>query len=70
MAPPEALSSLTKLLPKLADRRRAMASVEDVAGPEAELGEAALAMLGQLRSALGLSGGLVPVGYEMAAVPD
>ncbi|TDH61734.1 DUF3141 domain-containing protein [Dankookia rubra] len=70
MAPAEALAALPRLLPKLADRRRAMASVEDVAGPEEELGDAALAMLRQLRSALGLSGGLVPVGYEVAAVPD
>ncbi|WP_380069929.1 DUF3141 domain-containing protein [Dankookia sp. GCM10030260] len=70
MAPAEALAALPKLLPKLADRRRAMATVEDVAGPEEELGDAALGMLGQLRSALGLTGGLVPVGYEMTAVPD
>jgi hypothetical protein len=41
-----------------------------VAGPEEELGDAAYAMMTQLRSALGLSGGLVPVGYESAAVPD
>ena len=70
MAPAEALAALPKLLPKLAERRRAMATVEDVAGPEEELGEAALAMLNQLRSALGLAAGLVPVGYEQAAVPD
>ena len=70
MAPAEALSALPKLLPKLADRRRAMAAVEGVAGPEEELGEAAQAMLAQLRSALGLNNGLVPVGYEGVAVPD
>jgi hypothetical protein len=70
MAPAEALSTLTKLLPKLGDRRRAMAAVEGVAGPEEELGDAARAMMGQLRSALGLNNGLVPVGYESAAMPD
>ena len=70
MAPAEALSSLTKLLPRTTDRRRAMATVEAVAGPEEELGDAARAMMGQLRSALGLNNGLVPVGYEAAAMPD
>lgn len=70
MAPAEALAALPKLLPKLAERRKAMKTVEDVAGPEDELGDAAQAMLAQLRSALGLAGGLVPISYEQVAVPD
>lgn len=69
MAPAEALSSLPKLLPGTAERRRAMQAVEGVAGPDAELGEAALAMLGQLRATLGLGARrAVPVGFEAAAV--
>ena len=36
------------------ERRRALATVEGVAGPEDELGEPALAMLGHLRTALGV----------------
>ncbi len=57
MAPEEALSSLLKLLPGQAERRRALDVVEGVAGPEAELGEAAQAMLGRLRAALSLAKG-------------
>jgi hypothetical protein len=68
MAPAEALAALPGLLPRTADRRRAMAAVEQVAGPEAELGEAAQAMLGQLRTALGLDP--VPASIEAAVVPD
>ena len=41
MSPTEALATLPELLPKAADRRRALAAVEGVAGPEAELGDAA-----------------------------
>jgi hypothetical protein len=70
MAPTEALAALPRLLPKLADRRRAMATVEAVAGPESELGDAALAMLEQQRSTLGLTRALVPVGYEAVAISD
>jgi hypothetical protein len=70
MAPAEALAALPKLLPDVADRRKAMATVEGVAGPEEELGEAAQAMLAQLRSALGLAAGLVPLSHEQAVVPD
>jgi pimeloyl-ACP methyl ester carboxylesterase len=55
MAPEEALSTLPKLLPSPAERRRALDTVEGVAGPEEELGEPAMAMLGRLRGALGLS---------------
>jgi pimeloyl-ACP methyl ester carboxylesterase len=55
MAPREALATLVTLLPDPAERRRALATVEGVAGPEEELGEPALAMLGLLRSALGLT---------------
>ena len=70
MAPAEALAALPRLLPKAAERRRAMALVEAVAGPEAELGDAARAMLAQQRGVLGLTLSLVPVGYEGAAMPD
>lgn len=53
MAPEEALDALPTLLPTKAERRRALDTVEGVAGPEDELGEPALAMLGRLRGALG-----------------
>jgi tellurite resistance protein len=68
MAPAEALATLPKLLPKPAERRRALAAVEAVAGPEDELGEAAQGMLAQLRSTLAVKP--VPIGHESAAVPD
>ena len=67
MAPAEALATLPKLLPDPAERRQALAVVEAVAGPEDELGEAAQAMLAQLRLALALRP--VPVGDEAAAMP-
>ena len=70
MAPAEALATLPRLLAKAADRRRAMALVAAVAGPEAELGDAAQAMLAQQRNVLGLTFSLVPIGYEGAAMPD
>ena len=53
MAPEEALAALPTLLPTAAERRRALDTVEGVAGPEDELGEPALAMLGRLRTTLG-----------------
>jgi pimeloyl-ACP methyl ester carboxylesterase len=52
MAPEEALSTLPGLLPEGAQRARALTAVEDVAGPEEELGDQALAMLRRLRSVL------------------
>jgi tellurite resistance protein len=55
MAPEEALATLPKLLADPADRRRALDTVEAVAGPEEELGEAAQAMLARLRQVLGLT---------------
>ncbi|MBL6080883.1 DUF3141 domain-containing protein [Belnapia sp. T18] len=71
MAPAEALATLPQLLPKQEERVRALAAVEAVAGPEAELGEAAEAMLAQLRATLATPGRApVPVGYEAAAMPD
>jgi pimeloyl-ACP methyl ester carboxylesterase/tellurite resistance protein len=70
IAPAEALAALPRLLPNAAERRRAMALVEAVAGPEAELGDAARAMLAQQRDVLGLTRSLVPIGYEGAAMPD
>ncbi len=51
-APDEALASLPKLLPNADDCARALAAVADVAGPEEELGDAALAMLRRLREVL------------------
>ncbi|WP_149536973.1 DUF3141 domain-containing protein [Siccirubricoccus phaeus] len=68
MAPAEALATLPKLLPNPADRRRAMAAVEGVAGPEEELGEAALAMLTQLRTTLGQAPQEV-VPFHATAIP-
>ena len=55
LAPEAALQSLTKLLATAAERRRALATVADVAGPEDELGEPALAMLDRLRSLMGIN---------------
>ena len=72
VAAAEALATLPKLVPALADRRRALAVVEGVAGPEEELGDAAKAMLESLRTALGLTPRpvrSVPVGFEAVAVP-
>ncbi len=69
MAPTEALETLPKLLPKPADRRRALAAVEGVAGPEADLGEAAVAMLLRIRTALGGNGASRPMPFHAAAVP-
>jgi hypothetical protein len=57
MAPEEALQTLPKLLPDKAERRRALETVEGVAGPEDELGEPAQAMLARLRQVLGLKRG-------------
>jgi hypothetical protein len=47
-----ALAALPKLLPTPEDRSRALSTVEGVAGPEAELGEAAQAMLARIRAVL------------------
>ena len=52
MAPEEALATLPTLLPTPSDRKRALVTVEDVAGPEDELGEPAQAMLARLRAVL------------------
>jgi hypothetical protein len=52
LSPVEAVATLTDLLPDQADRDRAIAAVEGVAGPDADLGEAARAMLQQLRATL------------------
>ena len=72
VAAAEALSTLPKLLPTPAERRRALAVVEGVAGPEEELGDPAKAMLAQLRAALGIrpaAARSVPIGFEAVAVP-
>jgi Protein of unknown function (DUF3141) len=55
MAPEEALATLPGLLAEPAERRRALRTVEDVAGPEEELGAPAQAMLARLREVLGLA---------------
>jgi len=49
-----ALAALPVLLPDPLDRRRALAAVEGVAGPEEDLGESARAMLQRLRAVLGV----------------
>jgi pimeloyl-ACP methyl ester carboxylesterase len=54
LQPARALETLAALLPTRAERERALAAVESVAGPEAELGEAARAMLARQREVLGL----------------
>jgi pimeloyl-ACP methyl ester carboxylesterase len=50
----EALASLPALLPEAAERRKALAAVEHVAGPDDELGDKAREMLMQMRATLGL----------------
>jgi pimeloyl-ACP methyl ester carboxylesterase len=55
LQPALALETLPQLLPTHEDRRRALAAVESVAGPEAELGEHARAMLARQRAVLGLA---------------
>jgi len=50
----EALSTLPGLLPEAAERRKALAAVEQVAGPDEELGDKAREMLVSMRAALGL----------------
>jgi hypothetical protein len=57
MAPEDALATLPKLLPTTAERRRALDTVEGVAGPEDELGAPAQAMLARLRGVLDLAKG-------------
>jgi len=69
MSPAEALATLPKLLPDAADRQRALAAVEGVAGPEEELGEAAQSMLRQLRAALGFDGNRESRPFEAVAMP-
>jgi pimeloyl-ACP methyl ester carboxylesterase len=50
----EALAALPKLLPTAADRRKALAAVEQVAGPDEELGDKAREMLVAMRGTLGI----------------
>ncbi len=50
----EALATLPKLLPEAAERRKALAAVEHVAGPDEELGDRARDMLVRMRETLGL----------------
>lgn len=53
LAPEVALAALPKLFHDADEARRALAVVEDVAGPEEDLGEPAQAMLARLRAVLG-----------------
>jgi pimeloyl-ACP methyl ester carboxylesterase len=48
----EALAAVPALLPTAAERRKALAAVEHVAGPDEELGDKAREMLGRLRGLL------------------
>jgi hypothetical protein len=48
----EALAAVPGLLPTAAERRKALAAVEHVAGPDEELGDKAREMLGRLRALL------------------
>jgi hypothetical protein len=50
----EAIATLPRLLPEASERRKALAAVEHVAGPEEELGDNAREMLHRLRAVLGL----------------
>jgi pimeloyl-ACP methyl ester carboxylesterase len=50
----EALAALPTLLPTAADRRKALAAVEQVAGPDDELGDKAREMLVAMRETLGI----------------
>jgi pimeloyl-ACP methyl ester carboxylesterase len=50
----EALAALPALLPAAAERRKALAAVEHVAGPDEELGDKAREMLARMRAMLGL----------------
>ena len=68
MAPVEALAALPKLLATAPERRQALATVTEVAGPEAELGDAALAMLERIRQVLGAGDAVVP--FEAVAIPS
>jgi tellurite resistance protein len=70
MSPAEALATLPNLLPASADRQRALAAVEGVAGPEEELGEAAQSMLRQLRAALGFNPARGAWAFEAVAMPQ
>lgn len=53
MSPAEALETLPKLLTTAGERRKALSAVEGVAGPEADLGDAAVDMLRRIRGTLG-----------------
>ncbi len=50
----EALAALPTMLPTAADRRKALAAVEHVAGPDEELGDKAREMLVAMRGTLGI----------------
>ncbi len=53
--PEQAISTLPVLLPQSADRDRAIALVEQIAGDPAEMSEPTVRMLAHLRLALGVS---------------
>lgn len=58
----EAFAALPALLPTAADRRKALAAVEHVAGPDEELGDKAREMIVRMREVLGGLGPKVAVG--------
>ncbi len=55
--PEQAIATLPTLLPHAADRERAIALVEQIAGDPAEMSEPTVLMLAHLRAALGLPAG-------------
>ena len=80
MAPEEALATLPALLRTPEERRRALKAVEDVAGPDEELGNKALDMLRRQRALLTASPSLpaarpaeaneAPAAEEAAPIPE
>ncbi len=56
--PEQAIATLPVLLPQAADRARAIALVEEIAGDPAEMSEPTVLILARLRAALGLPGAI------------
>lgn len=65
-APETAVTSLPGLIPQQADRERAIATVEEIAGDKAEMSQATLLMLVRLRETLGLA----PLALGVPAAPE
>ncbi|MGA2638120.1 DUF3141 domain-containing protein [Methylocella sp.] len=62
--PEQAIATLPILLPQLADRARAIALVEEIAGDPAEMSEPTVLMLGRLRAALSIPGRAARAGAQ------